>query len=207
MKKYKGIFISFEGPEASGKSSQIILLKKFLKEKKIPFVVTREPGGTTIGENLRKIILNKKDNISNLEEILLLMSARLNHINNVILPALNKGKIVISDRYADSTFVYQGYVNGYGIKEVQYLHKKLLNNFLPNKTFLFFLPPKDIINRLKKRNIKNKYDKKNLHFHKKVITGYNRISKNKNRFIDINANQNKMIIHKFILKKLGYMYE
>ena len=92
MKKTNGLFITFEGPEASGKSSQIILLKKYLKKNKIPFLVTREPGGTIIAEKLRKIILYKKNKISNLEEILLLMAARLNHINLVIKPALKKKK-------------------------------------------------------------------------------------------------------------------
>ena len=145
MKNLNGLFITFEGPEASGKSSQIILLKKYLKKNKIPFLVTREPGGTVIAEKLRKIILNKKNKISDLEEILLLMAARLNHINSVIKPALNKGKIVISDRFADSTFVYQGYVNGFGIQKAKDLHKILLNNFLPHKTFLFELEPKEII--------------------------------------------------------------
>ena len=86
--KNRGIFISFEGPEASGKSTQIKLLQKYFKDKKIPFIVTREPGGTTISEKLRKIILDKKLIISTTEEILLLMSSRLNHINRVIKPAL-----------------------------------------------------------------------------------------------------------------------
>ena len=115
--KNKGIFISFEGPEASGKSSQILLLKKFLRKKKYPFIVTREPGGTKFSENLRKIILNNKSNLDNIEEILLLMASRSHHINNIIKPNLNNGKIVITDRFADSTFVYQGYVNNFGIKK------------------------------------------------------------------------------------------
>ena len=116
MKTKKGLFISFEGPEASGKSSQILLLKKYFQKNKIPFIITREPGGTLFSEKLRNIILNNKSNISNFEEILLLMAARYNHINNIILPNIKKGKIVISDRFADSTFVYQGFVNGFGIK-------------------------------------------------------------------------------------------
>ena len=139
----KGFFISFEGPEASGKSTQIKLISKFLKKNNIKHVVTREPGGTKISEKIRNIILDNK-NISPTEEILLLMSSRLNHINNVILPALLKNKIVISDRFADSTFVYQGHVNKYGIKKTMDLHKKILNNFLPNKTFLFILPSETI---------------------------------------------------------------
>ena len=103
MNKKKGLFITFEGPEASGKSSQILLLKNYLKKNKLPFLITREPGGTILSEKLRKLILSEKININNTEEILLLMAARSNHINNVIIPNLNKGKIVISDRYADST--------------------------------------------------------------------------------------------------------
>ena len=203
MKKTNGLFITFEGPEASGKSSQIILLKKYLKKNKIPFLVTREPGGTVIAEKLRKIILYKKNKISSLEEILLLMAARLNHINYVIKPALKKGKIVISDRFADSTFVYQGYVNGFGIQKAKDLHKIILNNFLPHKTFLFELDPKEIIRRLKKRKNKNKYDKQDIKFHKKICLGYYKISKNQKRFVKINGNNDKNTIHYKILKKLG----
>ena len=84
MKLNKGLFISFEGPEASGKSSQISLLSKYLKQKKIPFIVSREPGGTDFAEKLRKLILDNKSSINNLEELLLLMAARSNHINEVI---------------------------------------------------------------------------------------------------------------------------
>ena len=113
MKKNKHLFISFEGPEASGKSSQINLLKKYLINRKIPYLITREPGGTIIAEKLRNIILNKKYNISFIQEILLLMASRSHHIDNVILPALKKDKVVICDRFADSTFVYQGFVNGF----------------------------------------------------------------------------------------------
>ena len=204
MNNLKGKFISFEGPEASGKSSQIILLKKYLKKNKISHIVTREPGGTKVGELLRKIILNNQYKITNLEEILLLMSSRLNHINRIIKPALKEGNIVISDRYADSTFVYQGYVNGFGVQKSIDLHKKLLNNFMPSKTFLFILSSNEIINRLKKRNKKNKYDKEDINFHKKVLNGYKKISINENRFVTLNASNDKQIIHKLILKKLGF---
>ena len=147
MKNNKDLFVSFEGPEASGKSSQIKLLAKYLKKNRIPHIITREPGGTKIGEKLRKIILDKKENISPSEEILLLMSARLNHINNIILPALKKGKIVICDRFADSTFVYQGYVNNFGLNKTLAGPPKLnqdsfdkfsLNEIFPEILFLTF---------------------------------------------------------------------
>ena len=202
MKIKKGIFISFEGPEASGKSSQIILLKKYFKKNNIPFYVTREPGGTKIAEKLRKIILSNKSNINNIEEILLLMASRSNHINNVIIPNLNKGKIVISDRYADSTFVYQGFVNKFGIQKIKRLHSDILNNFNPNFTFIFNLKVNEIIKRLKKRKNKNKYDKNNIDFHKKVIEGYKIISKSK-RFINVDASLSKEMIHKKIIESLN----
>ena len=203
MKFKKKLFISFEGPEASGKSSQIKLLSNFLKKNNISYLVTREPGGTIISEKLRKIILDKKQNITTHEEILLLMAARANHLNNVIYPALKLGKIVISDRYADSTFVYQGYVNKYGIKKTINLHKLLLNNFLPNKTFLFLLEPKNIYKRLKKRTIFNKYDKLDLAFHENVIRGYKKIAKDNKRFYSINANNSILDIHEEIKKVLS----
>tara|TARA_B100000579_G_C22705162_1_gene791715 strand:- start:239 stop:853 length:615 start_codon:yes stop_codon:yes gene_type:complete len=201
MKINKELFITFEGPEASGKSSQIKLLSNFLTKNKIPFIVTREPGGTFVSEKIRKIILDKKNKITQLEEILLLMASRSNHINTKIIPNLKKGKIVISDRFADSTFVYQGYVNKFGILATQELHRKLLKNFLPSKTFLFNLSVSEIINRLRKRKNKNKYDKIDFNFHKKVNMGYKKISQT-NRFININGSDSKSNIHKKILKNL-----
>ena len=122
MNKEKGLFITFEGPEASGKSSQILLLKKYLKKNKIPFILTREPGGTKLAESLRNLILKIKYDITIDEEILMLMAARSHHINQIIKPALDKGMLVISDRFADSTFVYQGYVNKYGIQKAVLEH-------------------------------------------------------------------------------------
>ena len=201
MKLNKGLFITFEGPEASGKSSQILLLSKYLKKNKIPFIVSREPGGTDFAEKLRKLILDNKSTINNLEELLLLMAARSNHINEVIIPNLKKGNIVISDRYADSTFVYQGYVNKFGIKRVQKLHKELLNNFFPDYTFIFKVNPEEIIKRLKQRKVKNKYDKSNLLFHQKVIQGYKKIA-NPKRYITVDASLSRDIIHKNIIEKL-----
>ena len=131
------------------------------------------------------------------------MAARLNHINFVIKPALKKGKIVISDRFADSTFVYQGYVNGFGIQKAKDLHKIILNNFLPHKTFLFELDPKETIRRLKKRKNKNKYDKQDIKFHRKICLGYYKISKNQKRFVKIDGRNDKKTIHYKILNKLG----
>ena len=202
MNKRKGLFLTFEGPEASGKSSQILLLKKYLKKNNISFITTREPGGTKIAESLRKLILKVKSDINIEEEILMLMAARSHHINNVILPALEKGKVVISDRFADSTFVYQGYVNKFGIQNAKNLHKNILNNFLPHKTFLFKLSTKLIISRIKKRKSKNKYDKLDKNFHDQVNKGY-KIIYNKKRFIKIDASKPINQIHKKIISHIN----
>ena len=202
MNKKKGFFLTFEGPEASGKSSQITLLKKYLNKNKIPFITTREPGGTKIAESLRNLILKVKANIGIDEEILMLMAARSHHINNIIKPAISKGYLVISDRFADSTFVYQGYVNGFGIQKAKNLHKNILNNFLPDKTFLFKLSTPMILSRLKNRKSKNKYDKLEKEFHNNVNRGYEIISNNK-RFIKIDASKSIETIHKKIIKNIN----
>ena len=204
MNKKKGLFISFEGPEASGKSSQILLLEKYLTKNKIPFITTREPGGTKLAESLRNLILEIKSDVNIEEEILMLMAARSNHINNVIKPALNKGSLVISDRFADSTFVYQGFVNNFGIQKAKKLHKNILNNFLPHKTFLFNLSTSKIIARLKNRKSKNKYDKLERNFHDQVNRGYDLISKNK-RFIKIDASKSIISINKQIIKTINLL--
>ena len=200
--KKKGLFLTFEGSECSGKSTQIKNLKNFLNKNNVKFIITREPGGTILSEILRKIILDKKNIITPKEELLLLMAARYNHINNIIIPAMNEGKLVISDRFADSTFVYQGFVNNYGLKKTIDLHKELLNNFLPSKTFLFLLPISEIIKRLKKRKITNKYDKIDTLFHSKVISGYKKLSNNNKRFVKINAATNLDKIHETVLKSI-----
>ena len=202
MNKNKGLFLSFEGPEASGKSSQILLLEKYLIKNKISFISTREPGGTRIAESLRNLILKVKSDINVEEEILMLMAARSNHIINVIIPALEDGKLVISDRFADSTFVYQGYVNNFGIQKAKNLHKNILNNFLPHKTFLFQLSTKLIISRLKRRKSKNKYDKLDKKFHNQVNKGYKLISNN-NRFIKIDASKSIKFINKKIISHIN----
>ena len=204
MNKKKGFFLTFEGPEASGKSSQIKHLEKYLKKNNIYFITTREPGGTKLAESLRELILKVKSDISINEEILMLMAARSHHINTVIKPALNAGKLVISDRFADSTFVYQGYVNKFGILKSKILHKNILNNFLPNKTFIFELSSSQILLRLKKRKIKNKYDKLDKKFHNEVNKGYKLISNNK-RFIKIDASKPIDQIHKNIISHLNLL--
>ena len=114
-------FITFEGIDGSGKSTQINLLKKLFTKKNIKFMITREPGGTKFSEKLRKLILNSSENLSFQSEVLLLYAARIEHIEKKIKPALKENYIVISDRYYDSTLAYQGYGYGYNKKFINYI--------------------------------------------------------------------------------------
>ena len=206
MIKSKGLFISFEGGEASGKTTQIKILKNWLINEKIPHILTREPGGTKFSEYLRKLILSSKINIDTNMEVLLLMAARLDHIDKIIKPALNKNKIVICDRFVDSTAIYQGHYNNFGIKKVFDLHKLFLNNLLPNITFFFNSNSELVKKRLIKRKYKNKYDLIDKKFNNSINTAYLKLAKKNKRFKIIDASLSIKDIHNIIrtilLKKI-----
>ena len=132
MNKKKGLFISFEGPEASGKSSQILLLQKYLTKKKISFITTREPGGTETGEQIRKILLQGNiDKLDSYSEYLCFAASRREHLKKIILPALSENKIVICDRFLDSSIVYQGMAGGLDEEIILKVH----DNFCYKKYF------------------------------------------------------------------------
>ena len=168
----------------------------------MPYILTREPGGTQLAEDLRKIILSSKKKIDTNMEILLLMSSRLDHLNKIIKPGLKKNKIVICDRFVDSTAIYQGYFNKFGINNIYKLHKILLGNFLPDITFFFNSKPEIIKMRLMKRKNKNKYDILDHKFNKKINDGYLKLAKKKKRFIIINASLSKTKIHDIITQNI-----
>tara|TARA_Y100000590_G_scaffold174663_2_gene199675 strand:+ start:4308 stop:4964 length:657 start_codon:yes stop_codon:yes gene_type:complete len=206
----KGLFITFEGGEASGKTTQINKIKNWFKKNKLPYVLTREPGGTVLAESLRKKILSSKNKINPKIELFLLNASRIDHVNKVILPGLKKKKIVISDRFVDSSAVYQGYYNNLGIKSVYKLHKIFLDNILPDLTFFFDTSNTNqniVKKRLNRRKSKNKYDLINGNFNKQINFGYLKIAKNNKRFIIIDAslsiNEIHAIITLNILKKLS----
>ena len=185
--KFKGLFISFEGGEASGKTTQLKKIKKWFIENKLDYVLTREPGGTRLAESLRKIILSSKNKITIEQEVLLLMASRIDHVNNIIKPSLGQKKIVVTDRFIDSTAIYQGYYNRFGIQKVYELHKSFLNNILPDLTFFFHTSPEIIKKRLQKRIYRNKYDLIDHKFNNQINEGFFKIAKNNKRFIIIDG--------------------
>ncbi len=176
MKKYKGSFITFEGSEGSGKSTQAKLLYQYLKSKKLKVLHLREPGGTTISEAIRDILLNvghKK--MTHICETLLYMAARAQLAEEVILPALKKGAVVICDRFLDSTICYQGYGNGVDLKTIQTLGNFVTQRLEPNLTFLLDLPTQEGLKRRGKN--RDRIEQRSLPYHNRVRRGYLRLAR------------------------------
>jgi len=198
----KGYFVSFEGIDGSGKSTQINLIKKFFLTKTNQKVLfTREPGGTTEAELIRKLFVNSDRNISweVKTEILLLFAARYEHYKKVIRPAMDKGKLIICDRFIDSTIAYQCDGNK-ELKDFCYhLSKLLLSDFMPDLTILLDIDPISTLGRIKERNISNRYDKKSLEFFKKVRNEYINIAKEFSRVKVFNGEIRKEEISKKII--------
>ena len=190
-KSKKGLFISFEGGEGVGKSTQIELLKTSLKKKNINVLSTREPGGTKEGELIRKFLVSGEINSwDSYSESLLFNALRREHINKIINPSLFKGDIVLCDRFIDSTIVYQGVGGGINQTLLLSLHKNFCYDLYPDITFFLSLDPKVGIDRTLSRNNKteNRFENMGLSYHQKIQDGFKALSdKNNKRFFEINA--------------------
>ena len=171
-----GVFITFEGGEGSGKSTQLQRLRKNLLNLKpeLEIVISREPGGTEVAEQIRDILVNgATDKLSVKTETLLMIAARVEHIDRVILPALQRGAIVLCDRYKDSSTVYQGMANNIAREEIDKIHEFALNTCEPDLTILLDIPFEIGIQRALGRNeINQRFEQKGKHFHKKIRDGY-----------------------------------
>jgi dTMP kinase len=172
----KAGFFILEGCEAVGKTTQLKRLEQSLKEKGLPVVVVREPGGTIIGEQIRSILLDPahSDTIQPLTSLLLFNASRHQWMEEVVLPALAEGKIVLGDRSFLSTMVYQGYVEGLDIDFVRSVCMKAISNKLPNKIFLLDISMEEMERRLKSAGDekKTRYDVMGIDFHRKIREGY-----------------------------------
>ena len=169
----RGIFISMEGPDGSGKSTQIALIKEYLEQEGKDVLITREPGGNRISEAIREIILNKDyTEMSPVTEMMLYASARAQLIAEVVGPAIDAGKAVISDRFVDSSLVYQGMARGLGVDKVYEINKVAIGEYMPDVTFLLDLPAEVGISRKKDQKELDRMELESLEFHKKVAEGY-----------------------------------
>lgn len=168
-----GIFITLEGPDGSGKSTIVKLLSKYLEEKKIDFIFTREPGGTPIGEDIRDIILNNKNiHMSPRTEALLYAASRSQHISEKIKPALEEGKVVICERFVLSSLAYQGVARGLGIEDVKSINDFAIEGVNPDLTLFFDVDPIYALNRKTNKKEGDRLEKEGLNFHKEVYDGY-----------------------------------
>ena len=209
MLKKKSLFITFEGIEGSGKSFQSKKLYKNIKRKKISAILTREPGGTKSAEKIRKVILDdyfekgSKIKFDKYTDTLLYLAARNEHLKDKIIPALKSKKIVICDRFIDSTLAYQ--VDGKKVNKsfVDSIHKHILGKTRPDLTFILKVNINKAMKRLKKRKTKNRYDKFPKKFYSKVQNSFLRMArKNKRRYFIIDNSKDSPFIEKIILNKL-----
>ena len=194
--------IVFEGIEGSGKSHHINVVSKYLKRKKIPFFKIREPGGSANSEKIRRLILNKKSNFKPNTDLLLYLASRSENIN--LLKKFYKKKIILIDRFVDSTMAYQHFGLGVKMDIIKMINKFILSDFKINFTFLHIVNNKNMIKRLKLRNSLNRYDKFNKNFYDKVQKGFIKLSnKNKKNYLIINSNLDIRLNEKLVLKRLS----
>lgn len=196
-----GLFITIEGPDGSGKSTQIKKLAEYLKKKGSAVIVTREPGGTKISERIREIILDRENiEMDPVTEALLYAASRAQHVAEVIQPALESGKTVICDRFVDSSIVYQGIGRGLGVEAVENVNRIAVKNILPQITFLFQLCPEVGLERKTEQGEKDRLEQEALDFHQRVFEGYQGLKAlYPQRIVVVDANRSIEEIHKDIV--------
>lgn len=194
------MFITFEGPEGSGKTSQIPPLAEFLREQGYSVVTTREPGGTEIGDQVREVLMrldNKQMNPRT--ETLLFLAARAQLVEQCIRPEISRGSLVISDRYADSTLAYQGYGHGNDLNQLRELLRFATGNLWPDLTLLLDIDPEQGLKRRAKGGEWNRLDAYALAFHKRVWHGYQELVREEpDRWVVIDASQPKAAVQQKI---------
>jgi dTMP kinase len=200
----EGVFITFEGIEGCGKSTQAKRLGKTLGRMGIAHVMTFEPGGTTIGRHVRRVLLDSKNKALNpLSELMLYAADRAQHVEEIIKPALKAGKWVICDRFSDATVVYQGAARGQDRKLIRLLNNVVTEGIRPHLTFLLDCPVEMGLRRALGRNMKgqDRFEKEALSFHVRVRKGYLDLArKNKKRFVILDAMASRKEIEAEIIR-------
>ncbi len=196
------MFITFEGLDFSGKSTQIKLISEYLQKQDENVKVLREPGGTFVSEKIREILLTKDEiHMSDAAELLLFSAARSQLVREVIIPALENNCYVISDRFHDSTIAYQGYGRGLDLEFVIKLQNFAINNTLPDITFFIDIPEEEIANRRHKFEL-DRIERSNGDFYKKVRNGYLKLCESEERYFKIDGTKTIEEIHKIVIGKI-----
>lgn len=202
------MFITFEGVEGSGKTTQINLLCQYLSKKNIEFILTREPGGSPIGEPLRKILLSDESKICPKTELLLYLAERAEHVERVIKPNLQKGKIVICDRFSDATRAYQIYGRQLERNVVESFIQFATGGLEPDLTILLSLDPEKALSRARMRNSQylfseGRFESEEIEFHRRVYEGYETIAReSRGRIKVVNGDGDKGEVFQLVLKVL-----
>ena len=200
---YKFPIIVFEGIEASGKTTSIKQLSKYLAKNKIKFVKIREPGGSKYSEVIRKLILNKKSKLNTKTDMLLILASRSENFEKVIKKYKNK-KVILIDRFTDSTIAYQHYGMGINLNLIKKLNKFIIGKLKPNLTFLNIVNKNNMRKRMNLRKYKNKYDNFNFAFYNKVQKGFLKIANNNKKYVILNSNIMSISENKsFIIKNFN----
>ncbi|CAN5250298.1 dTMP kinase [soil metagenome] len=173
---YTGTFVTLEGPEGAGKTTQLKQLSKQLDILGIDHIVTRDPGGTPLGRQIRRILLNPENPVNPITELLLYQADRAQHVGEVILPALKEGKLVLCDRYTDSTMAYQGYARGIDFEIIEDLNQVATGGLRPELTILFDLESSEGLSRLHPGG-HDRLEREAIEFHHKVRDGYHQLAK------------------------------
>ena len=196
-----GKFITLEGVDGAGKTTHIEFIKKYLSDLDINYVLTREPGGTILGERLREILLH--DEMNHETETILMFAARNEHIDKVIRPNLIKGNVVISDRFTDATYAYQAGGKGVKDEKIDILKKWVQGSLQPNLTFLFDLSVDISIERLNKTRTLDKFEREDKNFHENIRQKYLMLAKlSPERFCILNSEESIEEIQNQIKLKL-----
>ena len=196
--------IVFEGIEGSGKSYHISRISKYLSKKKIDHIKIREPGGSKNSEKIRKLILDKKSKFSKDTDLLLYLAARSENLS--LLKRYYKKKIILIDRFIDSTIAYQHYGFGIDLSLIKFINKQLLKDIVVDFTFLNKVSTKNMIKRLKKRKSLNRYDKFKNNFYKKVQNGFLKLAKkNRKKYLVIDSNKDKAQNETLIINKINHL--
>jgi dTMP kinase len=197
------MLITFEGIEGSGKSTQVAQLYEYLISKEYPVVKTREPGGTLFGEALRKVLLQRDMNIFPLSELLVFMAMRSQHVEQVIMPALQDGKIVLCDRFVDATYAYQGYGRNIDLGIIETLNRLVTKGIRPNLTILLDIDPETGLTRKRADRPMDRFEEEALPFHTKIRNAYVKLSKeDPKRFFVIEGSKEPGAIQSIIRQKV-----
>ena len=200
----RGKFITFEGCDGCGKSTQLKMLSEYLQAQNIQHIFTREPGGGKISEAIREILLNGKNaEMTDECEALLYAAARVQHLHDRVEPALSQGKLVICDRYVDSSLAYQAYARGLGEEFVAQINGYALKEYLPDATVFIDLTPEEAFLRKNGADANDRLEQAGLAFHKRVYEGFDSLAKRyPQRFIRVNGRQTPEQIFSDVIKAL-----